>query len=160
MRIETKSDEVISEILFEKVIFGAWLLKEKHHKELCNCSYCEKLRSETKNVNLWLPVSKAFNSWRILAVKKVDAFYYYRTTLPRLQALFGIELTKWGVKGNRYWRLRLGGFGMGKDSGRSLLTLTSHQFFETKIPHVEYLLWKDLEQPSLCDCDTVNQHRK
>jgi hypothetical protein len=136
---------LIQETLFDKVIFDSWILKERHHKELCNCSYCQKFKEENKDRSFWIPPAwKASNSWWVLAVRRNDGLYYYRFTRPKLSALLGIELGVWGAKGDRKWRLMIGQFGMGKNSVKSLITLTSHNFSQTPISHIESIFWKDL----------------
>ena len=144
--LTTRDGITLTETLMDHVIFGAWIIFEKHNKEHCNCSYCRKFKEEGKAKSLWLPENKARNSWRVWVIEKEDGYYYYRWTLPEPSAFLGFELKAWGKKPNKQWRLRLGGFGMGKNSLKSFLTLTSHQFHKTKIPHVESLFWRNMLQ--------------
>ena len=154
----TRNDITLSKAL-DHVIFGAWIVFEKHNKEHCNCSYCQRFKEDGKKRSLWLPKDRRRNSWRVWAVEKNDGYYYYRWTLPRLSAFLGFELTTWGgPKTPKGWRLRLGGFGMGKNSSRSLITITYPSVFVTKIPNIECLLWTSMikRQQSNTGVNTVS----
>lgn len=127
-------------------IFDAWILFEKEYHADCRdkdgCSYCIELAKSNKTINLWLPENKSRNSWRVIAIKRKDHNLYLRWTLPKLSAFLGIEYTGWSTG----WRLRLGGFGMGKNTPRGLLTIAKNSPWKTYIPFVEYLLWIDIRK--------------
>lgn len=141
-----QNDIMTKTTLFDKVFFQSWILLEKHSREHCNCSYCQNIAKESRNISLWLPTHKGKTSWRVIAIKKPKWYYYLRCTLPTWGALFGFELDKWGTADSKKWRLRLGGFGMGKNSVKGLITIISHKHFisPTMVPHVESMLWVDI----------------
>ena len=57
------------------------LLAERHYGN-CTCSYCSKSRWP---VALWLPECKAWNAWRVIAVRLVKSRWYIRWTRPALK---------------------------------------------------------------------------
>ena len=59
------------------------LLAERHLGK-CSCSYCRAIRWP---VALWLPKDKAWNSWRVIAVKLWRSNWYVRWTYSHRAAL-------------------------------------------------------------------------
>ena len=151
---------VTSTAIFETMFFGSWIMLEKHSREHCDCSYCKGYKGisghikavkgftdKKRRIDFSMPKPKYWrNGWTRLSIKKGKWNYYLRFTGIKLGALIGIEFSRWGEKGNRRWRLILGQFGMLKNSIKGLLTITSHQFFKTKIPRIESLFWIDMRK--------------
>lgn len=64
--------------LWQRTIFGAWILREEHDT-LCGCSYCRELNC---SIGLTLPECKARNSWRVLSWVRKNKLQVLRWTLP------------------------------------------------------------------------------
>jgi len=73
--------------IFSKIIFGCWILCERHEDDLgYYCSYCHDLSNHAPgSFGFWVPPAKDFNSWWIFWIVGKKYKYYLRFTLHFLK---------------------------------------------------------------------------
>lgn len=130
-----KNGQVSSEYVYETTFMDAWILLERHNRKICTCSYCRKRCLESSKIKLWLPECKARNSWRVLCWNRNGYYYYLRSTLPTWR--WFIHLDKWS--GGKSWRLS--SMCIGKNSGRSLISICKGSGLPTKFGCLESIFW-------------------
>ena len=127
-------DELAYEVLYDKIFIGAWIILERHFPLVCNCSYCQHRRIEKQTLRLWLPEDRSCHSWRVLCWTKGDAYYFLRSTLPKL-SWFG-RFDRW----YNGWRFISMPFGK-NDVTHALLSIAKNSPYKCKDKYIESIFW-------------------